>query len=66
MVGRLLFGVLGREPFGVVDLLEKDPERKRGNRCGDAGRFSDSLTRTTEYHNKGMSKLSRKSRKIST
>lgn len=43
VVGRLLFGVLERELFGVVGLLEKDPECKRGNRCGDAARFSISL-----------------------
>lgn len=58
VVGRLLFGVLERELFGVVGLLEKDPECKRGNRCGDAVRFSISLTRTTEHHYEGMRKLS--------
>lgn len=42
VVGRLAFGVVDLE-FGVVGLLERDPERKRENRCGETARFSVSL-----------------------
>lgn len=52
MVGRLTFGVVDLEigvvdlEFGVVGLIERDPERKRGNRCGETVRFSGSLRLT--------------------
>lgn len=42
VVGRLGFGVVDLE-FGVVGRLERDPERKRGNRCGDTVVFSATL-----------------------
>lgn len=40
--GRLEFGVFCLE-FGVVGLLENDPDRKSGNRWGETVRFSISL-----------------------
>jgi len=34
-------GVVGLLVFGVVDLLDTEPERKSGNRCGEMLRLSD-------------------------
>lgn len=41
MVGLLELGVVGRVELGVTDLLERDPERKSGNRCGETVLLSD-------------------------
>lgn len=43
VVGLLVFGVVGPLELGVDDLLATDPERKRGNRCGETVLLSDSL-----------------------
>lgn len=36
-------GVVGLLVFGVVDLLDTEPERKSGNRCGEMLRLSKSF-----------------------
>lgn len=43
MVGRLRLGVVALE-FGVVGRLARDPERRRGNRCGETVRFSEKFS----------------------
>lgn len=44
VVGLLLeLGVVGRDFLGVVGRLANDPERRRGNRCGETVRLSDSF-----------------------
>ena len=40
----LKLGVVGRLECGVVGLLEKDPDRKRGNLCGETVLFSDMIS----------------------
>lgn len=36
VVGLLLeFGVVGLDLLGVVERLARDPDRRRGNRCGE-------------------------------
>ena len=41
MVGLLELGVVGRVELGVTDLLERDPDRKSGNRYGETVLLSD-------------------------
>lgn len=41
VVGRLRFGVLEFELFGVVGLLYRDPDRRSGNLFGEADLLSD-------------------------
>jgi len=41
VVGLLELGVVGRVELGVTDLLERDPDRKSGNRYGETVLLSD-------------------------
>lgn len=43
VVGLLELGVVGRVELGVTDLLERDPDRKSGNRYGETVLLSNSF-----------------------
>lgn len=60
MVGRLELGVVALE-FGVVGRLAgdperaRDPDRRRGNRCGETVRFSDKFALQKQNISKKLS-----------